>query len=666
MSTDEKDSSLIFDLNFAPSWARSSPDANLQRLKKNDRFDSADDDGESHRHGRDKRGGGNDRRPRRDFDDRPSRGNDRRPPRDGDRRGPRPDMPRPESRGAVVDFNAPSRPSPDTRRNFDDRRRPNDGNRPNDGRRPNDGFRPNDGNRPNDGYGYRSNDGYRTHSRDRDAYPQQPPPLPIEIRVLPEQKALGAVIRRIQTSHRAFPLRDIAWLFLDNPNSCLIRIEPLKDQTQPLFQCKVCGYPALTEEEVKAHLISRHLEDFFDIEEVDCEPPTGVFNCVARCTLSGELLGPPNHHSFALKVQEMLRTRYSNMTEEAYRSRIEMVRDPEVVEQWRQKCTRKKVYRRKGAAIPEEPAQAPAPEGGEPAPDTEAAAEPPPKAPALTREVAELVFLREVVPEQLTSVKYLICTAGVATQTSSRPLAMMLRDALMRERRFPTSLFYALRGAFRHRKLYLFRVNDPRGVDFVMLKTPTLLDASHTVQTLKDILTYVETNPACTKLELVAALADTDEAKKKEVLIQLAWLVERGHVIEFYNDVLSVPNEYPAFKFLPGEKNYQTTGGGTQQRPAAPATEGERPREPMPTEAPEAKAEEPVTQEAEAPAPQAEEEPAAPAQAETEAQPEAPAAEAEAPAAEADAPVTETEAPAPQAEEPAAQPADPDSPTATE
>jgi len=408
-------------------------------------------------------------------------------------------------------------------------------------------------------------------------------------------------------------LRDIAWLFLDNPNSCLIRIEPLKDQPLPLFQCKVCGYPALTEEEVRSHLVNRHLDDFFDSEDVDCEPPTGVFNCVARCTLSGELLGPPNHHSFSAKVQEMLRTRYANMSEEAYRSRIEMARDPETIEQWRQQCTKKKVYRRKGAAAIHEEPPAPAEpvaEGGEEAP-ADAVAEPPPKAPALTREVAELVFLREVIPVQLASVKHLICTAGVATQTSSRPLAMMLRDMLNRERRFPASLFFALRGAFRHRKLYLFRANDPKGIDFVMLKTPTALDTTHTVQILQDILTYVQANPACTKAELVAALGNTEEAKRKEVLIQLAWLVERGHIIEFYNDVLSIPCDYPTFKLLPGEKGYQG-------RPSAPAQTAD-------AEAPTASAEEPAVAEAS----EGEAEPALPDVT------EAPAESAEAPAPEA-------------------------------
>ena len=139
-------------------------------------------------------------------------------------------------------------------------------------------------------------------------------------------------------------------------------------------------------------------------------------------------------------------------------------------------------------------------------------------------------------------------------QTTSRPLYFALKDTLNRERRFPASLFFALRGAFRHRNLYLFRVNDSKGQDFVMLKAAVVLDPTHAVKELRDVLTYVQEHAACTKAELVAGLAGTDEAKMKETLVQLAWLVEKGHVIEYYNDVLSAPLEFPAFRFLQGEK----------------------------------------------------------------------------------------------------------------
>ncbi len=517
---------MVLDLSFAPSWARTAPDASSQRYQ-NERFEGSEDGEGRHGSGRD---GGRDRRPRRDFDDRDRRKFDRRPPRREADRGPRSasDMPRPESRAAVADLRGP---------------------------------RPEGGPRP----------------ERREFRPPRPetPPLPLEIRVLPEQKALGAVIRRIQTSHHAFPLRDIAWLFLDNPASCLVRVEPLKDQQVSLFQCKVCGMPALTEEEVRAHLVNRHMDDFFDVEEVACEPPSGAFVCVARCGLSGELLGPPNHHSFNSKVHEMLRTRYPNMSEETYRSRIETVREPEVIEQWRQQCTKKKIYRRKGAApTVAEPVPAEASAEGAAADAAATEAEPAPKAPPMERDVAELVFMREILPEQIASVRHLICTAAVAMQTSSRPLYFALKDTLNRERRFPASLFFALRGAFRHRKLHLFRVNDPKGQDFVMLKPALPLDPAHTVQTLRDVLVYVNEHPACTKAEMVTAIAGGDEAKIKETLVQLAWLVEKGHVVEFYNDVLSAPLEYPAFRFLPGEKQaggLPAGGGVRRQDVAAPA-----------------------------------------------------------------------------------------------
>jgi hypothetical protein len=605
---DQDEGGMTLDLSFAPSWARTSPQENIQRYQ-NERYS---DDDDQRRGGRDH---GRDRRTSRDYDDRDRRKPDRRPPRrefDRGERAPDAAMPRPESRAAFADLRGPH-PG---------------GSGGSGGGGGGGGFRPERG-------------GGSDRPPRRDFRPPRPetPPLPVEVRVLPEQKALGAVIRRIQTSHRAFPLRDIAWLFLDNPASCLVRVEPHKDQQVPLFQCKVCGLPALSEEEIRSHLVNRHMDDFFDVEEVSCDPPSGAFVCVARCGLSGELLGPPNHHSFAGKVQEMLRTRYPSMPEENYRSRIETVRDPEAIEKWRQQCTKKKIFRRKGAAptVVEPVAGEPvAGEGGEAvAPSVEA--EPAPKAPPMERDVAELVFLREILPAQVASMRHLICTAAVGMQTPSRPLYYAMKEMLTRERRFPASLFFALRGAFRHRKLHLFRVNDSKGQDFVMLKVPTALAPAHVVQTLRDVLVYVSEHPACTKAELVAALVpDGAEENIRETLIQLVWLVERGHVVHYYNDVLSAPLEYPVFRFLPGEKQAEGQGrqGGErfQQQPPPPAPAPDVPvtaEAPAVEEAP-ADAETAVVEETEAPAVEE-----APAPAEMPAVEEAPAAETAVPPVDA-------------------------------
>jgi hypothetical protein len=396
------------------------------------------------------------------------------------------------------------------------------------------------------------------------------PPLPLEVRVLPDQKALGAVIRKIQTSHRAYPLRDIARLFLDNDAAYQIRIEPANGETVPLFQCKVCNLPALSEEEIRTHVLAAHLGDFFDVAEIETEPPAGNFVCVARCGISGELLGPPNHHSYNTRVQEMLRTRFAHMSADAYRARIEMVRDPETVNQWRESCRKKTVYRRKrppSAVIPEPTAPAPAGDAAAPA-ATEGApavAEELPLGPAMERAAAESVFQREILPEQILSVKHMVCPAAVVRRTPSPRLLECVRETMNRELRFPASLFFALRGAFRHRALHLFRANNERGPDFVVVRAPVTLDATHVVAELRQVLEYINQNQGCTRLELLTALAKDDEARAAHLATQINTLVEKAHVIEFYNGILCPPAAHPAFRYLPGEREGQRTDGRGQK-----------------------------------------------------------------------------------------------------
>ena len=595
---------ISLDLDFAPSWARTSPEEHIKSVK-NSRFDNGQDS-----YGRrDKRRSGrrdswrdnrDDRFSRRDRDGK--RGNRKPRHRDDERNDSHKPSSRGDSSGAPAAFDSHSSRSGDVP-----------------------GYDNSNANRSGGDRGR-----YRGHPR------SEHPPLPIEIRVLPEQKALGGVIRRIQSSHRAFPLRDIAWLFLDKPASCLIRLAQQKDNPIPLYQCKVCGIPALTEEEIQNHLVNRHLDEFFDVEEIECEPPSGQFVCVMRCGITGELLGPPNHHSYNTKVHEMLRTKFPNMPEESYRRKIESVREADLIEEWRQSCTKKNIYRRKTAEVvpPVNDEKKPQPSEGKAAPETnETAPEPDSetempaapeeastaaqeevevapaaaetdaapaaeaeisaedsevKAPPMERDVAELVFKREMLADQFAAVKHLVCIASTALQTPSKQLYFAIKDMIYKERRFPTSLFFALRGAFRHRKLHLFRAKEAKGPDFVMQKKPVELDPSHAVDMVKDVIAYIHENPACTKAEMVRALAGTEEAKIKEVLGQLAWLIEKGNVIEYYNDVLSAPLEFPAFRLLPGEKK---RGGKRSESVAAAAVVGEEKQAPAPSQKTKKKAE---------------------------------------------------------------------------
>ncbi len=419
-------------------------------------------------------------------------------------------------------------------------------------------------------------------------------PLDVDVRILPGQKQLGEFIRRIQSApFMAYPLKQLAYFFLEHLEACVLRIAPKKGAAEPVVfhQCKACGAVAFSEEELMAHVVAAHLGDYYVREEVECEAPKGAFTCVAKCGLSGELLGPPNLHGYDARVREMVRTRFPNMSEEAYRARIEMVRDAEAVEAWRASATKKTIYRRKEAQ-PQAPAQTA--DGGE------AAAAP--VAPAIEREAAELEFRRTIAPSLLSSPKTVDLAADLALKSSNRAFVFACRDALAKEKRFPASLFYALRGAFHHRKLQFFRANDPRGPEFVIAVKPAPLDLSHAIPDLAELVTYVEAHPDQAPGAVVAALAAGDVSKGQNVKAHIMWLIEKGHLVCYANGGgLVPPAEHPRWRPQP-RKQPPTPPRAEEAKKPEPAPEAPAAETPM--EAPASETPAPEAPAPEAPVPE--------------------------------------------------------------
>lgn len=380
-------------------------------------------------------------------------------------------------------------------------------------------------------------------------------PLEAEIRVLPAQKELGGIIRKIQTGFSAYPLKQIAYFFLDHPEACRVKVTP-KDSEKKFFVCKACGHSCFSEEALEAHITAEHLKDYYSAEETDVEPPSGQFGCVVKCGVTGELLSPPNLHEYNAKVREMARK--LGMDENDYRARLVTVRDQESVEAWRQSATRKTFYRLKAAE------EAAAGEGAEAQ-----------VVPALELEQAESEFRRNILPQLKSVSKSSEMSLEQALKSTDLPYLFAVRDAISKERRFPASLFFALRGAFHHRKFQFFRANDPRGQEFVCAVKPAPLDTDHAVAELCAVVKFVAEHPLCHVNEL-----------PEEMKGHLGWLVEKGHVVQYFNGLLASPEAHPKFRNVPVKKAAEPVA----EAPAAAASEP--PAEPV-AEAPAAAVSEP-------------------------------------------------------------------------
>lgn len=369
-------------------------------------------------------------------------------------------------------------------------------------------------------------------------------PLSVDIKILPDPKALGTIIRKLQQDSHAYKLRDLAYFFLDNLSSVLLKVSPKKDEngaSEPLkfHQCKICGFASTNEADVLDHAVQCHLGEYYESKEVECEPPKGNFNCVAKCGLSGVLLGPPNIHEFNATVRETLRSRYPGMSEDEYRSNIVMVRDSDTIEQWRQSATKKTVFIAKNA--------------GE-------------NARELNREQAESEFKRLILPQLLDMPKNLMISADIALKSPVKPLQWAVRDAIEMERRSPYNMCFALRGAFHHRKMHFFRANDARGPEFVTGVELKEFDSTHAIAELAKIADFVVANPCMTKAEI----APDAESEK-----QLQWLVSTGHIVAFTNGVYSAVEKFPKYgpQWRKKKVKVQGEGEGEVKTDAAPAAE---------------------------------------------------------------------------------------------
>lgn len=426
----------------------------------------------------------------------------------------------------------------------------------------------------------RPHSGPRDEQRGRDRRRAAPPRqdaraeaerAPVNIRFLPDQKQLSALVRKLRTTNRAYPLIDLAALLRSNTDFCVAHIEVLRDHPETrLHQCRVCGAAVLDPSVLTLHLLRKHLADAFDEETTETQPPAGNFVCVARCGLSGMLLGPPNHNSYQDRVRQIHCLNFSHIPFDEYLAKAETVRDAELIEQWRQEASRQTRYRlKKGVEGESEP---------------------------MEWNDASALFLKDIAPGLSTTTHRATVPAKLAQESEDPVLRQAARWAWQREQRFPASLLVAIRGALHHRDFTLFRAGSR--VEFATPIVPSPLALDRAAPAIRDVLSFLQEHPGCSRSHILGALIPEHtpgDPATLEILSRVSWLIERGHIVEFFDHTLCVPlpaktsNGRAAFS-IPIEKTTAPT------RPSAPPKTGSASAETtQPTAGPKQEPQEPVS-----------------------------------------------------------------------
>jgi hypothetical protein len=320
-------------------------------------------------------------------------------------------------------------------------------------------------------------------------------------------EALGGAMKK---SAMTYALFDVAKLILDKEDRLSVVIRPLDHERRPDATLSVSipdGVPFLTEGEAIQHVMSRHLDKFFDVVEVEVEAPKGAFQMVARCRQTGVILGSPTHHNYQRALREHHTRHCPNSSFDRFKAGLEMVREQEAIDAWLKSMSSRSEY------VPKDRKE------GEPE--------------RLENLDAARGFLQAFRKDLVVKSHPWVRFAGrLLEEMPAGPLRDSVRFFLENQREFPLDTANGIRGRLRKEGFHLYKKGS-KGITYVCGVRRRCRDPKQTFSdSMQKILDALDKEGGQQTKDIVTALAGaeaSDEAKGR-VAADLQFLINEGYV----------------------------------------------------------------------------------------------------------------------------------------
>src|SRR6266705_2109372 len=340
----------------------------------------------------------------------------------------------------------------------------------------------------------------------------------VTIRFLPYPPAFENVVAQIKSGSVAYSLFALARLFLEKPVGYVVCLKAT--QESPLYQLGDNSMVSADREFLERNAFRFAHPDFYKIDISETDPIKGNFSNVARCRLSGTLLGPTNHHSYQPQLRNLYEQRFSRrMSFADYQRQIEIVNDAALVERWKEEARKVTTY----TTLREE----------NPATFSSAVE-------------AERHFRSHYLTGLIRSVAEVTIGGASSRRLPDRTLNRVIEEAWARETRSPSNMMQELASRFRQTGLQVFR--HRRGMLFVSpIRVRAFVHEQAGVSpTVNAILETLSGAPGINRKQLfekllgASAMEDT-EPSRLALASDLRWLINVGYVIEFNDGSLDLP-----------------------------------------------------------------------------------------------------------------------------
>lgn len=287
-----------------------------------------------------------------------------------------------------------------------------------------------------------------------------------------------------------------------------------------LYQLGDNGALSLNREFLERNAFRFTQSDFYRVDITESEPIKGNFSNVARCRLSGTLLGPTNHHNYQLQLRNLYEQRFSRRLSFAdYQRQIEIVNDATLVERWKEEARRVITYTTSREEVPLTFSSA-----------TE----------------AERHFRSHYLEELIKRLAEATVGGVLSRNLPDKLLNRSVEEAWVRETRSPSGMMQELAGRLRQDGLQVFR--HRRGMLFVSpIRTRAFVHEQAGVSSSVNAILEALAGTAIINRKqlfekLISDVTTVDaEPRKLALASDLRWLINEGYVIEFNDGSLDVP-----------------------------------------------------------------------------------------------------------------------------
>lgn len=356
------------------------------------------------------------------------------------------------------------------------------------------------------------------------------PKTVVEVSFFPEDNGFNAICKALRVSTITYELFDIARTILEKEERFYMVLRPVDakptggDQPESsLFIVEADGLPFLNESAARDHALENCLDYFFTKETQEVEAPTGSFSSIQKCGITGELLAPPNYHRYKKIMMGHHASRVSNMPFEKFESRIETIKDEEVIAEWLEKMKIQTTYALK-------------PEFGEARQFEDA-------------ETARSFAKANLASKQVNEVKSAHIDGSLLSRIKDPLIKANIEYVWERQKRFPLETANLLRGRLRRQKFAIYK-KGTKGVSFVCAVKRRFREPAEDLSIpVQKLIVFIEENPKISAKELAVkflgfplsaaegevppALTDDQKLKLKAYSLDFHWLLKEGYIAEY-------------------------------------------------------------------------------------------------------------------------------------